>query len=107
MTFRRSRAYGRIVRGLRTSPALEQISAEQRERLPDAADTLVLAEFCDEATPVALASAHATLSPNQRLRAMDRRARHLHDAGPALLRRGGHPLANRAPGPHQPRRDDG
>ena len=111
MTLRRSRAYGRIVRGLRTFAALERMTAEERGRLRDAADTLVLADFWDEATRVALASARAVL-----LRArtsdcepwIEQLAADLEDAGPAppdqALRAGGRPVHNRASGPDQPAR---
>jgi hypothetical protein len=111
MTVRRSRAYGRIVRGLRTSAALEQITAEQRERLRDAADTLVLADSWDETTRIALATAHAVLL---RARTLDREpwiqqlAADLEDAGPAPpdqpLRAGDRPLDNLASGPDHPAR---
>ena len=109
MTYRRSRGYGRIVRGLRTSAALERMTADQRERLRDAADTLVLADFCDEATRLALASARTVL-----LRAwtsdcepwIEQLAADLEDAGPAAPRStlpaGGRPAHTRACGPDQP-----
>jgi hypothetical protein len=106
MTVRRSRAYGRIVRGLRTSAALEQMTAERRERLRDAADTLVLADSWDETTRTVLATARTVL-----LRArtsdcepwIDQLAADLEHAGPAPddqpLRVGNHRVHNRASGP--------
>jgi hypothetical protein len=80
------------------------MTAEQRQRLRDAADTLVLAASWDETTQTALATARAVL-----LRArisdcepwIDQLAADLKDAGPApaAQRAGDRPLDNLASGP--------
>jgi hypothetical protein len=61
MTLGKSRAYGRIIRALDSHTALERMTAEQRETVREAADTLVLAEAHDHAARMALATARAVL----------------------------------------------
>ena len=48
MTPGRSRAYGRVMRALKSRSALDRMSSEQRETLREAADTLVLARSTDD-----------------------------------------------------------
>jgi hypothetical protein len=109
MTVRRSRAYGASSGDSRPSAALEQITARQRERLRVAADTMVLADFWDEATRVAIASARDVL-----LRArtgdcepwIEQLVADLKDAGPAPpgqpFRADDRQVDNRGSGPDQP-----
>jgi hypothetical protein len=86
MTLRRSRAYGRIIRALDSQAAIDRMTVDERERVRDAADTLVLAGAHDRAVRIALATARAVL-----LRArtsdcdqwIEQLADDLEDAGPA------------------------
>jgi hypothetical protein len=61
MTLMRSRAYGRVMRALESSSALERLSSEERDALREAADTLVLARSSDGESRAALAVARAIL----------------------------------------------
>ena len=86
MTLGRSRAYGRIIRALDSSAARERMTADQRDALREAADTLVLASAYDHAVRMTLAAARAVL---MRARTSDcdhwleQLADDLEDAGPA------------------------
>ena len=61
MTPGRSRAYGRVMRALKSRSALDRMSSEQRETLREAADTLVLARSTDDESLAALAAARSVL----------------------------------------------
>jgi hypothetical protein len=61
MTFRRSRAYGRVIRALESPSALTRLTPERRNTLREAADTLVLSRTGDSEAWAALASARAVL----------------------------------------------
>ncbi|HYB30674.1 MAG TPA: hypothetical protein VEF89_29015 [Solirubrobacteraceae bacterium] len=81
----RSRAYGRVMRGLESRSALERLSSEARETLREAADTLVLARSTDGDSDAALAAARAVLVSIRRDQIepwIEQLADDLEDAGP-------------------------
>jgi hypothetical protein len=86
MTLHRSRAYGRIIRALDSHTALARMTADQRETVREAADSLVLAQVHDHAARMALATARGVLL---RVRTRDcdqwieQLTDDLEDAGPA------------------------
>ena len=86
MTLRRSLAYGRIARALESSATLERMTADQRDALRDAVDTLVLAQVYDDAARTALATARAVLlraRTSDRDQWIEQLDADLEDAGPA------------------------
>ena len=88
MTPRRSRAYGRVMRALKSRSALDRMSSEQRETLREAADTLVLARSTDDESLAALAAARSVLMSIRRDEAepwIEQFADDSEDAGPAPM----------------------
>jgi hypothetical protein len=88
MTARRSRAYGRVIRALESPSALDRLSSEDRDRLREAADTLVLAPTFDRDARTAWADARALLVSIRRDEFepwLEQLADDLEDAGPAPI----------------------
>jgi hypothetical protein len=74
------------MRALESSAALERMTADQREALRDAADTLVLAQVHDNAARTALTTARAVLlsaRTSDRDQWIEQRDADLEDTGPA------------------------
>lgn len=87
MTAHRARAYGRVIRALRSSDRRDLAPAHQ-ELLREAADTLLFAPRPDEETRLALARARAVLLAIRASRFdpwLDQLADDLEDCGPAPL----------------------